>query len=170
MVLFWCCVVLLHGNALNERNEIFDTYIHYFNFVQARIVNLTRCLPSAKQRPEKYCTPYGCRYVYHPVREEVLISFCADRIVAAPLYGGPAMHPSDDIEVLGTYAGFTDRSEFLIEESIATETLDGNVAAACKRYGQGVMYLFGPHFEHPDYPEANQIIYDCLAEANVRKP
>ena len=42
--------------------------LHYFNFVQARIANLTSTLPPALQRPEKYCTAYGCRYVYHPVR------------------------------------------------------------------------------------------------------
>jgi glutamine amidotransferase-like uncharacterized protein len=141
--------------------------LHYFNFVQAKIVNLTRCLPPALQRPEKYCTQYGCRYVYHPVREEVLLHYGADDTVAAPLYGGPAMYPSDDIEVLSTYAGFTDRTEFLIDEPRAREALDGHVAAARKFYGQGVMYLFGPHCEHPDYPEANQIIYDCMTEARA---
>ena len=43
----------------------------------------------------------------------------------------------------------------------------GNVAAARKSYGRGVIYLFGPHFEHPDFPEANQIIFDCIAAART---
>ncbi len=147
--------------------------LHYFNFVEAKIANLTRCLPPALQRPEKYCTAYGCRYVYHPVRGEVLLHYGADsepqtaQLLSAPLYGGSAMLASDDIEVLGTYAGFTAQTEFLVEESIAHETLVGNVAAARKSYGRGVIYLFGPHFEHPDFPEANQIIFDCIAAART---
>ncbi len=147
--------------------------LHYFNFVQARIANLTSSLPPALQRPEKYCTAYGCRYVYHPVRGEVVMHYGSSsgsqsaRQLVAPLYGGSAMRASDDIEVLGTYVGFTDQTEFLVEESIARETLFSNVAAARKTYGQGTIYLFGPHFEHPDYPEANQIIFDCIAGAHA---
>ncbi len=145
--------------------------LHYFNFVNAKIANLTRCLPPALQRPEKYCTAYGCRYVFHPVREEVGMRCGAapheERSVHAPLYGGPAMIASDDIEVLATYAGFTEASEFLVEESVAAETLIGNVAAARKCCGRGVIYLFGPHFEHPDFPEANRIMFDCLAGARA---
>ena len=147
--------------------------LHYFNFVEAKIANLTRCLPPALQRPEKYCTAYGCRYVYHPVRGEVMLHYGADsepqtaQLLSAPLYGGSAMLASDDIEVLGTYAGFSAQTEFLVEESIARETLVGNVAAARKLYGRGVIYLFGPHFEHPDFPEANQIIFDCIAAART---
>jgi len=147
--------------------------LHYFNFVQARIANLTSSLPPALQRPEKYCTAYGCRYVYHPVRGEVMMHYGFSsgsqsvRQLVAPLYGGSAMLASDDIEVLGTYAGFTGQTEFLVEETIARETLFGNVAAARKTYCHGTIYLFGPHFEHPDYPEANQIVFDCIAGANT---
>jgi len=145
--------------------------LHYFNFVEAKIANLTRCLPPALQRPEKYCTAYGCRYVYHPVRGAVELAYrhgtesIEDQSLIAPLYGGSAMIASDDIEVLGTYTGFTDQTEFLVEETIARETLFGNVAAARKSYGRGVIYLFGPHPEHPDYPEANQVVFDCIARA-----
>jgi len=144
--------------------------LHYFNFVEAKIANLTRCLPPALQRPEKYCTAYGCRYVYHPVRGDVVMRWADDghggvRELIAPLYGGSAMCHSSDIEVLATYAGFTDRSEFLVGKAIARETLIGNVAAARKRFGHGIMYLFGPHFEHPEYPDANRIIFDCIAGA-----
>jgi glutamine amidotransferase-like uncharacterized protein len=145
--------------------------LHYFNFVEAKITNLTRCLPPALQRPEKYCTAYGCRYIYHPVRGEVVMRYGsgshAARSVHAPLYGGSAMHACDDIETLATYADFTGETEFLVEEQIAHDTLIGHVAAACKRFGRGVIYLFGPHFEHPDYPEANRIIFDCIAGART---
>ncbi len=43
--------------------------LNQFNFVAARIANLTKDLPEAVTNPEKFCTEYGCRYVYHPVRE-----------------------------------------------------------------------------------------------------
>jgi len=148
--------------------------LHYFNFVDAKIANLTRCLPPALQRPEKFCTAYGCRYVYHPVRGEVMMRYGTaphePRAVHAPLYGGSAMIASDDIEILATYAGFTAESEFLVDEPVASETLIGNVAVARKLLGSGVIYLFGPHFEHPDYPEANRIIFDCIAGARSVEP
>lgn len=141
--------------------------LHHFNFVEAKIANLTRCLPPALQRPEKYCTAYGCRYVYHPVRGDVLMRWSSGpaRSLTAPLYGGGAMFAGSDIEVLATYEGLTAQSELLVEEAVARETLIGNAAAARKRYGQGLIYLFGPHFEHPGYPDANRIIFDCIDRA-----
>ncbi len=45
--------------------------LNLFNFVATRIANLTKDLPEAVAKPEKFCTEYGCRYVYHPVRESV---------------------------------------------------------------------------------------------------
>lgn len=147
--------------------------LNLFNFVAARINNLAKHLPAPLQRAEKFCTEYGCRYVFHPVREEVGIrlqgGLNADEYgqVTAPLYGGPALLPSDDIEVLATYAEFTGKTEFLIEESVARETLIGAVAGARKKYGAGAFYLFGPHFEHPDFPRANELLFTALFTARA---
>ncbi|MBN2106053.1 MAG: hypothetical protein JW832_01400, partial [Deltaproteobacteria bacterium] len=77
--------------------------LNRFNFVPARIANLTSKLPEAIARPEKFCTEYGCRYVYHPVRESVrlrLNGWGGYDAITAPLYGGPALMPSDDVTVL----------------------------------------------------------------------
>lgn len=147
--------------------------LNLFNFVNARIHNLTRHLPAPLQMTEKFCTEYGCRYVFHPVREEVRLRLldglgdAEERQVCAPLYGGPAMLPSDDIEVLATYENFTPATQFLIEESVAQDTIIGTVAAARKKYGAGAFYLFGPHFEHPDYPEANKLLFTILFAAGT---
>lgn len=141
--------------------------LNMFNFVHARITNLSKHLPSPKIRPEKFCTEYGCQYVFHPVREEVSMkvkgwSIRKEDIIKAPLYGGPILLVSDDIEVLAEYSSFTRKTEFLIDEDLAWQTIIGNVAVARKKLGKGMFYLFGPHFEHPDYPDANQFLFDIL--------
>jgi len=146
--------------------------LNQFNLVTSRITNLTKNLPAPKQMAEKFCTEYGCRYVFHPVREEVRVKIaggfsCAGQEMRVPLYGGPAMTVSDDIEVLAHYTGFTDKTEFLVDREAAEQTLVNNVAIARKCLGQGVMYLLGPHFEHPHYPEANSIIFEAMLDGYV---
>jgi len=140
--------------------------LNLFNFVAARIANLTKDLPEAVAKPEKFCTEYGCRYVYHPVREGVRLRLSGwgrdGQYVEAPLYGGPVLLPSDDVEVLAEYAGFTESTEFLIDRDIAGASLLGNAAAIKKDYGSGTFYLFGPHFEHPDYHEANGLLFEIF--------
>ncbi len=140
--------------------------LNQFNFVAARIANLTKDLPEAVAKPEKFCTEYGCRYVYHPVRESVRLRLTGwgrdGQYVEAPLYGGPALMPSDDVEVLAEYAGFTDSTEFLIDREIAGRALLGTAAAIKKDYGSGAFYLFGPHFEHPDFHEANGLLFEIF--------
>ena len=143
--------------------------LNQFNLVTSRITNLTKNLPAPKQMAEKFCTEYGCRYVFHPVREEVRVKIAggfssAGQELSVPLYGGPAMTASDDIEVLAYYTGFTDKTEFLVDREVAEQTLINNVAIARKRLGQGVIYLLGPHFEHPHYPEANSIIFEAMLD------
>jgi glutamine amidotransferase-like uncharacterized protein len=158
------------GSYLPLKSSLYP--LNQFNLVTSRITNLTKNLPAPKQMAEKFCTEYGCQYVFHPVREEVLVKIadgltCAGKEMRVPLYGGPAMTASDDIEVLAHYAGFTDKTEFLVDREIAEQTLVGNVAIARKRMGPGVIYLLGPHFEHPHYPEANSIIFESMLDGYV---
>lgn len=141
--------------------------LNRFNFVNARISNLTGNLPAPKKKAEKFCTAYGCRYVYHPVREEIIMTVKGpgngkQRSIRAPLFGGPALLPSEDIEVLAEYAGLTKKTELLVDEDIARKTIIGHVAAARKKSGKGMFYILGPHFEHPDYPEANKFIFQIM--------
>ncbi len=141
------------------------TPLNNFNFVHAPITNLTKNLPLPVRKADKFCTEYGCQYVFHPVREEVKIKFkdCySDKVVNAPLYGGPGLQASEDIDALAVYHDFTEKTEFLVDEKIARETIIGSVAAAKKNLGQGTFFLFGPHFEHPDYVDANKILFDII--------
>jgi hypothetical protein len=80
----------------------------------------------------------------------------------APLYGGPSMLPSDKVDVLARYQGFTDRTMFLVDDDLARETLIGKAAAIRAKLGLGSLYLFGPHFEHPHFPSANKLVADAI--------
>jgi glutamine amidotransferase-like uncharacterized protein len=146
---------------LNSSKE----HLHHFNFVPAKITNLVKEIPSTVRLPEKSIMPYGCSFLYHPVREEVELApsgippFDLETPIRAPLYGGPGMIPSSNSTVLARYEAFTPRTLFLVDELLARQTLIGKAAVIRESLGDGVLYLFGPHCEHPHFPSANQ----CLA-------
>ena len=149
---------------LNSSKAPLDT----FNFVKCRVNNLTRDLPPVRQMPLKFSTRYGCGYIYHPVREDVRVRMeggfpvWGGREVCVPLYGGPPMNLSDDIVPRAFYTGFTERTRFLTEKAIAETVYLGKVAACEKSFGKGRMVLLGPHFEHPWFPEGNDIIHQWI--------
>ena len=148
------------------------------NLAGVKISNLSKLSPIALRHSEKFCTPYGCHYVFHPVRDEVKIrcsNGCFSRNkkeIKAPLYGGPCMEASADVIPLAFYQGFTDKTLFLVNEKLAEETVIGKMAVCCKMVDKGRLYLSGPHLEHPYYPEANQllmeILYDGLKGKHIR--
>ncbi len=139
-----------------------------FNFVEARINNLTAVLPEPRRFKEKFSLPYGCSFIFHPVREAVRISangqapFAGAGTFPAPLYGGPAMLASDPVEPLAYYSGFTEKTVFLVDQALARETLIGKAAVIRKRMGSGSFYLCGPHLEHPYFHKANQLLIDTI--------
>ena len=149
---------------LNSSKE----YLNLFNFANVKIANLAKTLPEAKRVPEKFCTAYGCSFIFHPVREEVRLTTDGipplsgvDKLLA-PLYGGPPMIASDNAEVLARYEGFTNKTQFLVDNDIAETTIIGKAAAIKTKMGSGHFYLFGPHFEHPRFPLANKLMADVI--------
>ncbi|MDY6958083.1 MAG: BPL-N domain-containing protein [Halobacteriota archaeon] len=137
--------------------------LSWFNVVEARINNLAKTLPEPKRMKDKYCVSYGCDLIYHPVRGPLVVKMNG-RSVVAPLYGGPPMIASDGVEELAYYEDFTDGTVFLVDYDIAKETLFGKAAVLRKTYGSGLLYLYGPHFEHPQYPEANEEMLRAIRE------
>ena len=143
-------------------------YLDRFNFVDIKIANLAKTVPTIKQLGRKATTAYGCDYVYHPVREEVKLRSTASGPFfgvghfVAPLYGGPSMLAGDASEILARYDGFTKKTMFLVDETLAEKTLINNVAAARSKLGNGALYLFGPHFEHPYFPIANHLVATAI--------
>jgi len=139
-------------------------HLDRFNFVDIKIANLSKTRPEATRMERKVSTSYGCDFVYHPVREDVRLRttgkepFAGFESFRAPLYGGPSMIASRESDVLAHYDSFTEKTLFLVDESLAEKTLLGKVAAARTAMGDGHLYLFGPHFEHPLFPIANHLV------------
>jgi hypothetical protein len=80
------------------------------------------------------------------------------------------MLPSEDIEPIATYKGFTKKTKFLVKEELAEKTLMGNIAVAKKLMGKGHLYIFGPHFEHPDYPWCNLFLAELIRKNQNGRP
>jgi len=152
-------------------------FLNQFNFINVKISNISRRLsePERQLLQKVACSSYGCDFVYHVVREEVVLKMMngfqagGKNEIVAPLYGGPSLLPSEDIEPIATYEGFTKRTKFLVEEELAEKTLIGNIAVAKKSMGKGHLYIFGPHFEHPRYPQANRIIIQIILEQSKER-
>ncbi|WP_457553911.1 BPL-N domain-containing protein [Desulfobacula sp.] len=142
--------------------------LDWFNFVDVKITNLSKTLPPAEIKTCKFCTSYGCDFVFHPVREAVALKTTCffDRKTfiefTAPLYGGPGMKAYDPSWVLAVYEGFTPKTSFLANHKIATKTLVGKGAVVRVPMGKGCFYLLGPHLEHPHFKQANQFIIDAI--------
>jgi len=143
-------------------------HLNLFNFVPAKIANLTRTLPEARRLREKFCTAYGCAYIFHPVREAVRLTtngfapFKKAPSLDAPLYGGPPLIAGGSAQVLATYSGFTEKTVFLVDKKLASDTLLGKAAVIRQKMGQGYLHLYGPHFEHPRFTVANQLLTDAM--------
>ncbi len=143
-------------------------HLNLFNFTSVRITNLSKLLPDCRGLAHKFSQAYGCDYIFHPVRDAVTIEptgqapFWGTRPLDAPLFGGPGMIPSDADRILARYKAFTEQTQYLVDETIARETLLGKAAAIRASMGKGHLYLLGPHFEHPHFQEANQLVADAI--------
>ena len=153
-------------------------FLNRFNFIDVKISNISRRLSETERSSfQKYaCSSYGCDFVFHAVREDVLLEMVngcqknGKKEMIAPLFGGPSMLPSEDIEPISTYRGFTKKTKFLVEKELAEKTLIGNIAVAKKSMGKGHLYIFGPHFEHPHYPACNLFFAEILYKEMNGRP
>ena len=104
---------------LNSSKE----HLRLFNFVKVRITNLTKEVPDSITLPGKSITPYGCSYLFHPVREAVEVdgswpsSFCRDGVLFSPSIRRAGNDSGEGSEVLARYSGFTKKTLFLSSSS-----------------------------------------------------
>ncbi len=153
-------------------------FLNQFNYIDVKISNISRRLtePERSSFEKVACSSYGCDFVFHVVREDVVLKMVngyqanGKKEMVAPLYGGPSMLPSEDVEPIAVYKGFTKRTKFLVEEELAGKTLVGNIAVAKKTMGKGHLYIFGPHFEHPHYPSCNLFLKEVILKEQNGKP
>jgi len=144
------------------------TPLKFFNFTEGRIRNLTSRLPNPINMSYKFSIPYGCQYIYHPIRGAVEIQllglppFYNSDIITSPIFGGGFIIPSHDLTPLANFHSFTKDTIFLVDHEIASEIVLGSCVAVKKNFGNGTIFLYSPHFEHPMFPSGNNIIIDTL--------
>ncbi len=140
--------------------QFHDNPYPWLNLVPGTISNFSENPPVNVRMPHKYLVKYREGYVFHPVREAVFVTY--HNLLSAPLYGGPCMQ-SADAQSLCTYTDFTDKTIFLCSKKAAKDTLLQKTALLTKKVSKGCLYLFGPHFEHPYFPEANKKLIELLS-------
>jgi hypothetical protein len=138
----------------------------WLNLVDGRISNFSMDPPPNLRMPHKYRVPYREGMVFHPVRDEVVLEYKGGPL-SAPLYGGPGIVTADAVP-LATYSQFTNNTSFLCEKEAAADVLLGKTAVLSKQWKNGSLLLFGPHFEHPHFPEANKELISLLSTITPR--
>ncbi len=140
-----------------------------FNFTSCTIANIADEPPQFINLAYKCSIPYKDRFVFYPIYGPIRIKLVENSSPAeqpslvVPLFGGPAISASDDVEVLANFDEFDDTAIFAVDESLAAQTLLGKAAAVRKGIGLGCVYLLSPHFEHPSHSEANAVLMSWLA-------
>lgn len=124
-----------------------------FNLSSTKVQNTSMDELSEDTSP-RIAVRYGSCAIVHPVRGEVELK-AEDKVLRAPLYGGPVFSEPDMDDVLMRYHGFTEGTELQLEKTRTESMMLGKPAAIKSRHGKGTLLLFGPHLEHPRYPEAN---------------
>ncbi len=144
-----------------------------FRLIEAGIANYSPAPPPPLNLPHKYKVAYGRGFVFHPAYGPVWVemqegSFLGELgTVAAALYGGPVIVPGKGCERLAVYRGPHAGCLPMVEERLLLRLLQNTCAAACGTYGRGRVYICGPHFECPYYPEGGRVLERILQEENI---
>ncbi len=139
-----------------------------FNISKTRITNIRPGISMAESSTTRYAVRYGSCSIFHPVRGSVLLDINGSSMVA-PLYGGPVFTEPDDDEVLIRYAGMAEQATMNMSHDEVRNVLDRAPAVIRCRFGSGELLLLGPHLEHPDFPEANDVMLDLMHMAGNDK-
>jgi glutamine amidotransferase-like uncharacterized protein len=132
-----------------------------FNLSSTKIENIDCRLGGLESVPPRVAVKYGRCAIVHPVRGELRLGLDAEAL-NAPLYGGPIFREPEEDEVLLRYRAFTSNTEFQVGEEDAAMVVLGKPAALRSQVGKGELLLLGPHLEHPQYREANELFLKLL--------
>lgn len=135
--------------------------LNYFNLVNADVGNFAINPPEPVMLSEKFSCPYGNGFVFHPLREDIVLDF-NDETITAPLYGGPAFILKDHTMCFARYHSFTQKTLFLCDKKYAEEIYLNKPAVIVKASGNGFIVLTGPHLEHPSYKAANNKLLELI--------
>jgi len=129
--------------------------------IKAPLANLVTEVPRNLGEPAKFQVACGARTVIHPVRGRVKVAV-AGSTVEAPLYGGTIWLGQGNGQIEATYDSWTDRAVLLAERAVADNMFLDRAAMLSRSVGKGHAFLMGPHFEHPEYLEANMVLAAAL--------
>ncbi|MCJ7562610.1 MAG: BPL-N domain-containing protein [Thermoplasmata archaeon] len=132
-----------------------------FNISKTRIANIRHGISMAESSTTRYAVRYGSCSIFHPARGSVLLDIHGSSIVA-PLYGGPVFKEPDEDEVLVRYTGMAEQATTNMSHDEMRTVLDCAPAVIRCRFGSGELLLLGPHLEHPDFQEANDVLLGFL--------
>lgn len=138
-----------------------------FNISSTRIENIDRRLSPLEEVPPRVAVKYGNCAIVHPVRGEMVVDRDGSSLTA-PIYGGPIFKEPKEDHVILRYRDFTPNTEYQFDRRFAEDTILGRPAAVRCRHGEGDLLLFGPHLEHPSYPEANRMFLELLGRVPSR--
>jgi len=141
-----------------------------FNISTTKIENIVcETRPGSGLKPRESVT-YGNCSIIHPIRGPVEISSDSGESVIAPLYGGPIFKEPVRDTVTMRYRSFTPGTEFQAERENARTMIINRPAVIRVAHGNGSLVLFGPHLEHPKYPQANVLFLRLLAYDHSDRP
>ncbi len=141
-----------------------------FNISTTKIENI-RC---EAQRGIAYspreAVPYGSCSIVHPIRGPIEITDGSRESIVAPLYGGPVFKEPKKDAVLMRYKAFTPETELQLDRAKAEAMMVNRPAVIRVTHGDGSLVLFGPHLEHPRYPQANNLFLKLLGYDGSARP
>ncbi len=146
-----------------------------FNLLQANMDNYAVYPPLLAGILPKFKVPYGEGHVFYPVYGPVCVEMEGPWLssnnskVVAPLYGGPVIVPGEDVLTLGRYGELQKGCLTLAEEGYLSQRFRGGCAGAFTRKGKGRVFVFGPHFECPDFPEGNGLMEEVMKIAGSKR-
>lgn len=133
-----------------------------FNISRTKIENISCETTRGGEKNPREATPYWRCSIVHPIRGAVGLSDGVGHSVIAPLYGGPVFKEPDDDIVLMRYRCFTTDTEFQKDRATVEAMMLEKPAVIKVAHGSGELLLFGPHLEHPGYPQANSLFLKLL--------
>jgi glutamine amidotransferase-like uncharacterized protein len=114
--------------------------------------------------------PYGNCSIVHPIRGPIEITDGSSMSIVAPLYGGPVFKEPMNDAVVMRYKSFTPETEHQFDRAKAEAMVINKPAVIEVIHGDGSLVLFGPHLEHPWYPQANGLFLKLLGYDKPNQP
>lgn len=133
-----------------------------FNISTTKIENVRCEARRGSVYSPREAVPYGNCSIVHPIRGPIEITDGSRKSIVAPLYGGPVFKEPKEDAVIMRYKSFTPDTEFQLDRAMAEAMVINKPAVIRVIHGNGSLVLFGPHLEHPRYPQANNLFLRLL--------